>query len=65
MWASRLHRVRSTRSSGSHHLDEVARIADRISVLNSGRIIGDLDPNGVEIERSFFDLVLTDAAVTT
>ena len=42
----------------SHHLDEVARIADRISVLNAGRIIGTLDPNGTDIERSFFDLVL-------
>lgn len=45
----------------SHHLDEVARIADRISVLNEGRIIGSLDPGGVDIERSFFDLVHADA----
>ncbi|MEV0284818.1 MULTISPECIES: ABC transporter ATP-binding protein [unclassified Kribbella] len=44
----------------SHHLDEVARIADRISVLNAGRIIGSLDPQGVDIERSFFDLVHSD-----
>lgn len=44
----------------SHHLDEVARIADRISVLNAGRIIGTLDPHGVDIERSFFDLVHSD-----
>ena len=28
----------------SHHLDEVARIADRIVVMNAGRLIGDLDP---------------------
>ena len=46
----------------SHHLDEVARIADRISVLNAGRIIGTLDPHGVDIERSFFDLVYKDGA---
>lgn len=46
----------------SHHLDEVARIADRISVLNQGRIIGSLNPRGVDIERSFFDLVLADDA---
>jgi ABC-2 type transport system ATP-binding protein len=46
----------------SHHLDEVARIADRISVLNAGRIIGSLDPRGVDVERSFFDLVLADDA---
>ena len=45
----------------SHHLDEVARIADRISVLNDGRIIGSLDPGGVDIERSFFELVHADA----
>ncbi|WP_020389819.1 ABC transporter ATP-binding protein [Kribbella catacumbae] len=44
----------------SHHLDEVARIADRISVLNAGRIIGSLDPHGVDIERSFFALVRAD-----
>lgn len=46
----------------SHHLDEVARIADRISVLNAVRIIGALDPQGIDIERSFFDLVLRDDA---
>ena len=46
----------------SHHLDEVARIADRISVLNAGRIIGTLDPEGVDIERSFFELVHNDDA---
>lgn len=44
----------------SHHLDEVARIGDRISVMNAGRIIGTLDPHGVDIERSFFDIVHSD-----
>lgn len=44
----------------SHHLDEVARIAARISVLNAGRIIGTLDPHGVDIERAFFHLVHSD-----
>ncbi|WP_112239262.1 ABC transporter ATP-binding protein [Kribbella monticola] len=44
----------------SHHLDEVARIADRISVMNAGRIIGALDPQGIDIERAFFDLVYSD-----
>jgi ABC-2 type transport system ATP-binding protein len=44
----------------SHHLDEVARIADRISVINAGRLIGRLDPHGFDIERSFFDLVHAD-----
>lgn len=41
----------------SHHLDEVARIADRITVLNHGEVIGGLDPHGVDIERAFFALV--------
>lgn len=44
----------------SHHLDEVARIADRISVMNAGRVIGELDPNGVDLERAFFTLVYAD-----
>ncbi len=44
----------------SHHLDEVARIADRITVLNNGRIIGTLDPGGVDLERAFFALVHAD-----
>lgn len=41
----------------SHHLDELARIADRITVLHRGRHVGDLDPAGVDLERRFFDLV--------
>lgn len=44
----------------SHHLDEVARIAHRITVVNRGRMIGTLDPAAPEIERSFFALVLSD-----
>ncbi len=46
----------------SHHLDEVARVADRITVINDGRAIGALDPDGVDLERAFFDLVLSDDA---
>ena len=41
----------------SHHLDEVARIADRIVVMNAGRLIGELDPSTPEIEHAFFDAV--------
>jgi ABC-2 type transport system ATP-binding protein len=41
----------------SHHLDEVARLATRISVIADGRLIGSLDPQGIDIERSFFALV--------
>ena len=44
----------------SHHLDEVARVADRISVINAGRMAGTIDPHGVDIERSFFALVHAD-----
>lgn len=44
----------------SHHLDEVARIADRITMINHGRVIGWLDPGGKDIERDFFALVLAD-----
>ncbi len=40
----------------SHHLDEVARIADRITVMSEGRIVGSLDPQGIDLERSFFSL---------
>lgn len=44
----------------SHHLDEVARVADRITVINRGRAIGALDPTGTDIERSFFSMVHAD-----
>jgi ABC-2 type transport system ATP-binding protein len=43
----------------SHHLDEVSRIADCITVINGGRIIGTLQPGQPEIERAFFSLVQT------
>jgi ABC-2 type transport system ATP-binding protein len=43
----------------SHHLDEVARIADRITVMHRGQVIGDLDPGGVDLEHRFFDMVYT------
>ncbi|HEX2704621.1 MAG TPA: ABC transporter ATP-binding protein [Candidatus Lustribacter sp.] len=41
----------------SHHLDEVARVADRIAVMHRGRIIGALDPAGHDLERAFFDMI--------
>jgi ABC-2 type transport system ATP-binding protein len=41
----------------SHHLDELARVAHRISVLHRGRIIGAIDPDGFDLERNFFELV--------
>ncbi|GHG54620.1 hypothetical protein GCM10011331_20550 [Flavimobilis marinus] len=44
----------------SHHLDEVARIAHRISVLNHGQIVGALDPATPDLERAFFHLLHAD-----
>lgn len=44
----------------SHHLDEVARIATRITVVNDGKVIGTLDPAGIDLERTFFDMVHAD-----
>lgn len=44
----------------SHHLDEVAHIADRITVMNHGRLIGTLDARSTDLERAFFTAVHTD-----
>ncbi len=41
----------------SHHLDEVARVADRVSVVHTGRVIGELDPAAPDLERTFFAMV--------
>lgn len=41
----------------SHHLDEMARVADRVSVLHHGMIVGELDPHGIDLERAFFAMV--------
>ncbi|WP_315094219.1 ABC transporter ATP-binding protein [uncultured Cellulomonas sp.] len=38
----------------SHHLDELARIADRITVLHRGRVVGSLDPHGTDLEVQLF-----------
>jgi len=55
--------TRARRGAGvlisSHHLDEVARVADRITVINRGSAIGSLDPTGIDIERSFFAMIHT------
>ena len=42
----------------SHHLDEVARMADRVVVLHAGRTLGELDPRSQDVERAFFERVL-------
>ncbi|GEK21018.1 ABC transporter ATP-binding protein [Cellulomonas xylanilytica] len=38
----------------SHHLDELARIADRITVLHRGRVVGRLDPRTPDLEVQLF-----------
>ena len=42
----------------SQHLDEVARMADRILLLHHGQIIGGLDPHGADVEHQFFQRLL-------
>jgi ABC-2 type transport system ATP-binding protein len=44
----------------SHHLDEVARIAHRIVMVNGGRLIGELSPASTDLERTFFEHVRLD-----
>lgn len=41
----------------SHHFDQLARVAHRITVLHRGRVVGSLDPDGVDLEQTFFELV--------
>jgi ABC-2 type transport system ATP-binding protein len=48
----------------SHHLDEVSRIADVITVINRGRVVGTLLAGGLELERAFFDLIHGDDLAT-
>lgn len=43
----------------SHHLDEVARLADTITVMHRGRVIGTLPPDGIDLERRFFAMLHT------
>ena len=44
----------------SHHLDEVARLADRILVMNRGWLIGELEPGGRDLERALFERLRVD-----
>lgn len=44
----------------SHHLDEVARIAHRVLLMNAGRLIGELEITGTDLERAFFERIRDD-----
>lgn len=41
----------------SHHLDELARIADHITVIHRGRFVGALEPDGADLERQLFAML--------
>ena len=41
----------------SHHLDEMARMADRVTVLHRGVVVGSLPAGGLDLERRFFAMV--------
>lgn len=41
----------------SHHFDQVARVANRVSVIHRGMVVGTLDPASSDLEQGFFDLV--------
>lgn len=41
----------------SHHLDEVARVADRVEVIHRGTLVGELPPDGADLEHAFFEMV--------
>ncbi|WP_062467572.1 ABC transporter ATP-binding protein [Demequina maris] len=41
----------------SHHLDEVSRIAHRITVVHAGRVVGTLEPGQADLEHRFFEMV--------
>lgn len=54
-------RVTSSRGAAvlvsSHHLDQLARVAHRITMLHRGKVVGSLDPAGIDLEQQFFDRV--------
>ena len=45
---------------GLEVFDEVARIANRVLLMNAGRLIGELDTTGNDLERAFFERIRQD-----
>ncbi len=41
----------------SHHIDQVARIAHQMWVLQAGQLVGSLDPDGQDLEKAFFEMI--------
>lgn len=41
----------------SHHFDQVARMANTVSVIHRGAVVGTLQPHTPDLEQRFFDLV--------
>lgn len=41
----------------SHHFDQLARVADVITVMHRGQVVGGLDPNSSDLEQKFFETV--------
>jgi ABC-2 type transport system ATP-binding protein len=61
-----LREVLLTRAAGgagvlvsSHHLDEVSRVAHRITVVHRGRVVGTLAAGESDLEHRFFEVVRT------
>lgn len=42
----------------SHHFDELARVADEVSILHRGRLIATITPDDRDLEKVFFDTIL-------
>ena len=55
---------RTTVEDSRRLIDEVSRIADVITVINRGRVIGTLPAAGAELERAFFDVIHRDDVAT-
>lgn len=43
----------------SHHFDELARVSDEVDVLHRGRIVATITPDERDLEKVFFDTIVT------